>query len=390
MGNMRLYDVFVCLFKQLAVLIFRAILAAIAYSILGGRRMTFAPRFWTSHVGSVPYTDSAEICSRLVNDLDVPAWPQLPRRTFRENMYVQYSYGLPGIVLDEAGERVFFDTTGDLTPALEVFYERYLADNVHSFALRPDYAAGFYAMLDVLRTVPGEWAKGQVTGPISFGLTVTDQDRRAGLYNDLLADAIVKNVAMIARWQIQQLRMVRPDTILFVDEPYMASFGSAYISLSREQVITMLDEVFAAIHQEGSLAGVHCCANTDWSVLLATSVDILNLDAYGYLENLALYPADLRAFLDRGGVIAWGIVPNTEEVFTVTAEQLAQRLVDGLKLISSKAEMRGIQIGAEEIANRSIIAPSCGLGSTTVEVADSAFDRLVCTGNVLSQYTNIS
>jgi hypothetical protein len=351
--------------------------------------MTFAPRFWTSHVGSVPYADSAAICSRLVNELDVPAWPQLPRRTFRENMYVQYSYGLPGIVLDEAGERVFFDTTDDLTPSLETFYERYLADDVNSFALRADYAAGFYNMLDVLASAPGEWAKGQVTGPISFGLTVTDQDRRAGLYNDLLADAIVKNAAMIARWQIQQLHTARPNTILFVDEPYMASFGSAYISLSREQVITMLDEVFAAIHQENALAGVHCCANTDWSVLLSTSVDILNLDAYGYLENLALYPAELRAFLDRGGVIAWGIVPNTEEVFNVQAEPLAQRLVDGLKLISSKAELRGIHIGAEELANRSIIAPSCGLGPTTVQAADAAFDMLARTGSVLSQYTTI-
>lgn len=348
--------------------------------------MTLTPRFWTSHVGSVPYTESVELCRRLVADLDVPAWPQLPRRTFRENMYVQYSDGLPGIVLDEAGERVYFDTTGDLTPALETFYERYLADDVESFALSPDYASGFYTMLDLLRTAPGEWAKGQVTGPISFGLTVTDQDRRAGLYNDLLADAIVKNAAMKARWQIQQLHTARPNTILFVDEPYMASFGSAYISLSREQVITMLDEVFAAIHQENGLAGVHCCANTDWSVLLTTSVDILNLDAYGYLENLALYPAELRAFLDRGGVITWGIVPNTEEVFNVTAEQLAQRLIAGLTLISNKAEARGIQISVEELSNRSIIAPSCGLGPTTVEVADTVFDMLICTGDALCHH----
>lgn len=92
--------------------------------------------------------------------------------------------------------------------------------------------------------------------------------------------------------------------ILVVDEPYLAAFGSAFISLSREEVIAMLDEVFAAIHQEGGLAGVHCCANTDWSVLMATSVNFLNLDSNGFVENLALYPDELRAFLDRGGYIA--------------------------------------------------------------------------------------
>jgi hypothetical protein len=201
--------------------------------------------------------------------LDAPAWPQLPRSTFRENMYVQYSSTLPAIVEDAAKEKIYFDTRQDITPALEAFYTPFLADDVNAFALRPEYAAGFFAMLETLRSTgakpPSEqvWAKGQVTGPISFGLTVTDQDLRASLYNEMLADAILKNAAMIARWQVRQLKTARPNVIIFVDEPYMASFGSAFISLSREQVIAMLDEVFEAIHSEGGLAGVHCCANTD-------------------------------------------------------------------------------------------------------------------------------
>jgi hypothetical protein len=345
--------------------------------------MTFAPHFWTTHVGSVPHTEAEALSGRLVSSLDIPAWPQLPRRTFRENMYVQYSPPLPHVILDEANEKITVDTTGDLTPALETFYEHYLADDLDAFGLRSDYAQGFYAMLEALRAVPGEWAKGQVTGPVSLGLTVVDQDLRSILYNDLLADAIVKNAAMNARWQVRQLRAIRSSVIVFMDEPYMASFGSAFISLSREQVITMLDEIFAAIHQEGALSGVHCCANTDWSVLLATAVDILNLDAYGYLENLALYPAELRAFLDRGGVVAWGIVPNTLEIFNVTPEGLAQRLRDGLKLISDKARARGVVMDVDELAHRSLIAPSCGLGPATVEIADRAFDVLVRTGDIL-------
>ena len=99
-------------------------------------------------------------------------------------------------------------------------------------------------MLETLRNSKGEWAKGQVTGPVSFGLTVTDQDLRSGLYIEMLDDVIVKNMAMNARWQIRQLKSVRPNVILFLDEPYLAAFGSAFISLSREQVIGYLDEVF--------------------------------------------------------------------------------------------------------------------------------------------------
>jgi hypothetical protein len=347
--------------------------------------MTFAPHFLTTHVGSVPYPQVEGISERIASRLDIPAWPQFSRRTFRENMYVQYSAALPRMVLDEKGEKITGDTTGDLTPDLEIFYEHYLADDVDYFALKPDYAAGFFSMLAALRAAPGEWAKGQVTGPVSLGLTVVDQDLRSILYNDMLADAIIKNAAMNGRWQARQLKAARPNVIIFVDEPYMASFGSAFISLSRDQAITMLDEVFAGIHQEGALAGVHCCANTDWSVLLGTTVDILNLDAYGYLENLALYPVELRAFLDRGGVVAWGIVPNTEEIFNVTPHQLAQRLRDGLQLISDKAAARGVTIGADELAHRSLIAPACGLGPTTIEAANRVFETLGETKQVLQR-----
>ncbi len=341
--------------------------------------------FATTLIGSFPYPDGATLCPRLVREVQIPAWPQLPRRTFHENMYAQYSHGLPGLILDEAHEKVTFNTDDDLSPALEEFYGRYLADDVDSFALPADYAAGFYTMLDTLKATPGEWVKGHVTGPISFGLTVVDQDLRSSLYNEQLADPIVKQLAFNARWQVRQLKQTRPNVIIFVDEPYLASFGSAFISLSREQVIMMLDEVFAAIHAEGALAGVHCCGNTDWSVLMDTSVDILNLDAYEYLDNLALYPHEVRAFLDRGGNLAWGIIPNNEVIFNVTPEGLAQRLRDGLQLISDKARGRGVSIGVGEFAGRSLITTACGLGPTSIEIADRAVDTLVRTGEELQR-----
>lgn len=347
--------------------------------------MIFEQPFATTLIGSFPYLDSTALCAQVTREVQIPAWPQLPRRTFRENMYTQYSAGLPGIVVDEAHEKVAFDTTGDLSPALEEFYGRYLADDVDSFALPANYATGFYTMLAALKATPGKWAKGQVTGPISFGLTVVDQDLRSSLYHDQLVDPIVKQLAFNARWQVRQLKQARSNVILFVDEPYLASFGSAFISLSREQVVTLLNEVFDAIHAEGALAGVHCCGNTDWSVLLDTAVDILNLDAYGYLDNLALYPHEMRGFLDRGGCLAWGIIPNTEEIFNVTPDGLAQRLRAGLHLISAKAQGRGVTIGGEEFAPRSLITTACGLGPATIEIADRAVEMIVRTGEVLQR-----
>ncbi len=347
--------------------------------------MSFQPNYLTTLIGSVPYTNTSETCERIIVTVDIPIWPQMSKLSFRENMYTQYGAVLPGVVIDDKNEKITIDTAGDLTPALEVFYGHYLEDNLDYFALPHDHAEGFYNMVAKLRQIPGEWVKGQVTGPISMGLTITDQNLRASLYNEMLADTLVKNAAMNARWQIRQLKTLRPKVIIFVDEPYMASFGSAFISLNRDQVVNMLDEVFDAIHAEWGQAGVHCCANTDWSVLLDTQVDILNLDAYGYLANLALYPAELRKFLDRGGVIAWGIVPNTEVIHSVTPLGLASQLSEGIETLCEKAAARGIEINPKEFNSRSLITPACGLGPATPEIADRVLPILAETGKALRQ-----
>jgi hypothetical protein len=339
--------------------------------------------FSTTHVGSVPHKKPTALTERLSILLDIPCWLQLPRRDFRENIYTQCAPTLPGAVVDYAREKAYIDTNIDFDLALETFYSSILEDRVEDFALHYDYAKGFFALIDILKRNPAKWSKGQVMGPISFGLTVTDQDGRACLYNETLVDVLIKHTTMNARWQIQQLKNVSEQVILFVDEPYMASFGSAYVNLSREQVIAWLDEVYEALHAEGATTGTHCCGNTDWGVLLNTKVDILNLDAYDFIENLALYPVELREFLDRGGAVCWGLIPNNNHIFHETPGSLIDKLQDGIRLICEKAARRGVTIRPDEFTSHSLLAPACGLGPATVEIADRAFDMLAETGKLL-------
>jgi hypothetical protein len=348
--------------------------------------------YLTTHVGSVPHIEPHELNARLLSMLDIPCWLQLPRRDFRENMYSQYAPTLPGAVLDEAREKAFIDTSAaGFDNSLESFYQAVIDDNVDAFALHPDYAQGFYALLEAMEHYPTKYVKGQVTGPISFGLTIADQDGRACLYNETYADVLVKHMSFNARWQVEQLQRVSQprsrdrQVILFVDEPYLASFGSAYVSLGKEQVMAWLDEVYESLHAAGALTGTHCCGNTDWGLLLDTQVDILNLDAYDFIENLALYPVELREFLDRGGVVCWGLIPNNEHIFNETPGSLAKKLRDGIRLICEKAAKRGVTIRADEFASHSLLAPACGLGPATVEIAERAFEVLAGTGRLLKQ-----
>jgi methionine synthase II (cobalamin-independent) len=322
----------------------------------------FKARLRSLAVGSLPHTDPTAACQLALDTLDIPTWPQLPRRAFLENMYVQFSERFPGVVVDK--ERIYVDREQDLDPALEELYVAYLMNDLDYAAITPGYAAGLHHFLALdLDGVPA--VKGQVTGPVSWGLMVADRSRKPVLYDDVLAEAVSKHLRLKATWMEQKLRKLSSQTIIFVDEPYMSSFGSAFVSLSRDQVITLMEEIFAGI--EG-LKGVHCCGNTDWSVLLSTAVNILHLDAYGYAEALALYPGELSSFLERGGMIAWGIVPASDQALEETVDGLVGRFHEALDLFTAKGLHR------DDLLASSLIMPSCGCGSLTVEVAQQVFE----------------
>lgn len=321
------------------------------------------PNCRVTGLGSTPHTDSGTAVDFILETFpDVPFWPQLPRRAFRENMYAQFSEYLPGARVEEKEEHIWIELSGDWLDQAEAFYASFLEEDPTRFATSPDYAAGLY---ELLRRGPleGIWAiKGQVTGPISFGLQVTDQDLRPSLYNDMMHDVIVKNVLRHAQWQEAQLRALYPRTILSVDEPFLSMLGSSYASLSREEVTEALEEIFSGLQ---GWTCTHCCANTDWSTLLKTSVDILSFDAYEYAEHLALYPDELRGFLARGGMLAWGVIPNTGEA----AETIT---LDGAWEVLERALLRFEHKGFDrrELLPRSFITPACGTGALPIPVAE--------------------
>jgi methionine synthase II (cobalamin-independent) len=316
-------------------------------------------------VGSMPNVDSREACSLVFSHLtEIPAWPQLPKKSFLENMYVQFSEGFPGVTVE--GDRIWVDRSRDLSQPLEKLYSSYLENRLEYGEISTKYAAGLHTFLKEAKGEKCKAVKGQVTGPISFGLSVTDQNRRPLLYDEVLADAIAKHMRLKAAWQEKELKGVCSKTIISVDEPYLHSVGSAFVSVSKEQVVTLLEEVLGSI---SGLKAVHCCGNTDWSIVLQTSLDILSFDAYDYGETLALYSTEVDRFLDRGGVIAWGIVPNSEQALAKeTPASLSERLGMAMSLLSKKG------INSETIRSQCLITPACGLGSISVEAAKRALE----------------
>lgn len=316
--------------------------------------MEFQYPFITTGIGSFPHQDEKEVFRLIFKNFpEIPFWPQLPKRSFVEGMVVQYSEGFPSLKWNEKEQRVRVDTSHGFDREIEKFYQRLEREELEPFQITEDFAKG----LGILRDLSSEdkrkkirYIKGQITGPITFGLALTDQEQKPVFYDPTLREILINHLSLKAKWMEKKFKGLFPETptILFFDEPSLSSFGSAFSSLNREEVIHSLNECFDAVK---GLKGIHCCGNTDWSVLLSTHLNILSFDAYGYLETLSLYPKDVKAFLERGGILAWGIVPTSENVLKEDAQSLVKRFKEGVETLSKKGIDR-------TLLERAILTPS--------------------------------
>ncbi|MDP6546487.1 MAG: hypothetical protein QGH60_21115 [Phycisphaerae bacterium] len=322
----------------------------------------FEPSLITTGIGSVPLADPDEGAAFVLDaDVSIPFWPQLPKRGFREQIIPQYAQHMPCVTIDTDAERTVLDPA-DKQTHLQQFYEAYLSEELAPFALSSESAAG--------RTWP--IVKGHVVGPISFTTGIIDADKQP-LYSDpQLRDAAVKMLTRNAQWQIERLSAMATDRVLmFLDEPALAAYGSStYLYISEQDVADMLGEIFDAIRAAGGIAAIHVCGNSDWGVVIRSGVDVVNFDAHQFGTTISLYADDVRDLFDRGGSIAWGIVPTTPQIANETVDSLARRLDECFASMEAKGFDRDL------LRRRAILTPSCGVGTLTPDQGCKVFELL--------------
>ena len=314
-------------------------------------------------IGSMPHTNPDEACGAIMRYLpDIPFWPQLPMRSSRENMIAQFSEGFPGVVTK--GDKLHVEPSAGFESELEQIYADSEQDNAHKYGISPEYAVGLHAFLS--KAVGNKIVKGQVTGPVTWGLAATRRDGTGILYDDTLAETAAKFLRLKASWQESVLREISAHPIIFVDEPYLISLGSVFTPIPEEKVPLLLEEVFKGIK---GTKGLHCCGNTNWSVLLGTGIDILSFDAYHYASSLSTHCDGVKSFLEGGGNIAWGIIPNEEEAL---AKESVPSLRDRLEDAMAPFARDGIRF--KRIIAQGLITPSCGLAGLSPEAASQALE----------------
>ena len=337
-------------------------------------RATFQAEGMPIFVGSLPLDDHEEAADWVFSlSPRIPLWIQLPVHP-AEGMVAQFMPGLPGFRAQNPTTVLETDSDG-FELELTEFYEEYLAlqsgapgPDLSRFALGEDVAKGFFVLLKRLErsSTPPLAIKGQITGPFTFATGIHDAGKRAIFYDDQLRDAAVKLLASKAAWQVRRLAGHQRPVIIFIDEPALAGYGSSeYISISPADVQQCLAEVIGAIKTAGGLAGVHVCANTEWSLVLDSGADILSFDAYGFFDKLVLYRDALMRFVESGGILAWGIVP------TLNVEALERETVATLfaKYREQVRQLERAGFDTQRLFRQTLISTSCGAGSLSREQA---------------------
>jgi len=316
-------------------------------------------------IGSLPHRDPAAALDLILSSgIDVPAWPQLPSRGYEENMYAQTAVTLPGAHIDAERKAITVDLD-DYDPM--EFYTALLSEDLEYYRHPPEYFGGLYELLD--RELQGFMAvKGQITGPISEGLQIFDQDGRAVIYDDSYGEIVRKNVNMMARWQVQELRRVNSNPLMFFDEPTLTMLGTPFASVAADDAVAWINESMENVEAHKA---IHCCGNTDWPMVMSTSADILSFDAYAYGHTIALYPEETAAFLERGGALAWGMVPNTAEGAAI---EDPESLMGLLEMHMSALVDKGLDM--DLLLRRCLLTPQCGLGGLEEDAVPAVMELL--------------
>lgn len=321
-------------------------------------------KFATTLIGSLPYANEKEAVDTIMEKkLDIPIWPQLPAKGFKESMYYQTGEKLPGLRTN--GDKLTVDLS-NYDP--EAVFMAIMSDDADYFQYSDDIFFGFHEFMK--RDTSNYMAvKGHVTGPISEGLQITDITSRSVIYDESYSEIVRHTVNLSARWQCSKLKERNPNVVIFFDEPSLSMLGTPFMSVSNEDAKRYINE---SLENLDCHKAIHCCGNTNWELILQCNIDILSFDAYQYSENVIMFSKELSEFYARGGNVAWGIVPTSDENIE---KESVESLFDMMEKIFDKLESKGID--RKLAASRSMLTPQCGLGTTSQKNAEKAIDILI-------------
>jgi methionine synthase II (cobalamin-independent) len=289
-----------------------------------------------SSIGSLPHRHvDAAVALAMAACPDLPAAPSLPGRDCREGMLAQGAWGLRGI---EIGADGAIRLVGDLDPD-DPFTDDPGIDGPAFNALR--------AFLDANRHRAAP-LKVQLTGPVTLGLALVE----AGAPVDVAFATAGTAVAQRAEAMLEAALRMAPlaPQVAFVDEPGLVALSRPGFPLATDDALDLVSRALAAV-EPFAVTGLHCCADTDWRLAMATGPQIVSLPV---APSIVEHAGALGVHLDRGGWVAWGAVPTSRPVGD-SSDRLWRTLSD------TWCELVQRGCDALRLREQALVTPECGL-----------------------------
>ncbi len=221
--------------------------------------------------------------------------------------------------------------------------------------------------------------RGQLEGPISFGFNINDENDRPILFDDTVRPFMLEFMAKRINVQLARLKERNGNAFMFVDEPGLQFLFSAMSGYDDMKAKKEMDLFFSQVDRP---RGIHLCGNPDWDFLLGLDMDILSLDIYTNSEIFAPYASSIQRFLDKGGVIVWGIVPTGVESFEKeNVPSLIQRLEDTWQVLTKKGIDRTV------LLEKSLLSPAtcCLVNPDREKTVEKAFESITRLSRMLRE-----
>jgi hypothetical protein len=334
-------------------------------------RLGFTGELSTTAMGIMPH-EGVDEALKLALKMDIPFWPQLPKLSFYEDMYVQAMEKFPGVIIDEKHMRIFVDTN-KFIEEIPQYLEK--EDNIETFKISERYSLVYRSFL-TMELSSYRAIRGQIISPVSLTLKIVDENDKPIVYNDEIRALVFSFIQKRVNAQYMELKEKNDKAFVWVDDPGLEFIFSAMCGYDNIKAKKELMDFFNGIN---GVRGMHLCGKPDWDFLLSlNNIEIISFNAYAFGDVFVTYDK-IKDFVERGNIISWGIVPTYYEDFSKEDISNLARRLEGMWSVLKK---RGLDMG--KIIQNSLLAPAtCNLlnPDKTVTV-EKSFELL----NELSHY----
>jgi hypothetical protein len=322
-------------------------------------------------IGSLPHRAADEAVALVARRChEIPFWPQLPQVSEWEGIIGQGLTVLGDLIEPRANGYGYEVKPGTVDAVVAALHGSTGALDSVGFA-------AFRRALDQHCFASARMIKGQIEGPITLATHLFYRGRPF-IADESLFAAVAFHVSQLVCWQLNELCSYGKPLMLFVDEPALCLTDSFPDGIPLERRLSALGAILRDIRSRGAVAGLHCCAARPFARMLAAAPDIVSFDAHRELEYFFSYPEAIK-FIERGGWVAYGLVPNSADLVSLEPAALFNRWLIAASMTSDP----------QLLAQRSLITATCGLGLLDQNRVEQSFRLSSGVGELIRRLAGI-